>query len=162
MSSQKMRQRGRRGVVLSVEALMAATLLFAVLLLLNNLTAPISPPKGQMLENYAQSVLQMGAENNSWVRAVEVSMPSDKRNDLGARQLIDSLPPSVCAQAEVYYGGNQMAFPNWSYVRSGCALRTDTPMAQRIGMVYARPPLAPATRAYDYYWVKVKTYPKEG
>ena len=162
MSGRMRGQKGKQGVVLSVEALMASMLLFATLLLLSAITEPIRAPADRSLENYAQSVLQIGAENNSWVHAVEVSMPSEQRNDTGARQLIESLPPSVCAQAEVYYGGNQMAFPNWSYVRSGCSLGTDTPIAQRIGMVYARPPVAPATRSYDYYWVKIKTYPKEG
>lgn len=152
----------RKGVVLSVEALMAAMLLFSVLLLLSIMTEPIRAPTNTMLEDYAQSVLQIGAESNSWTSAVEVSLPSNARNDSSARALIESLPSSVCAQAEVYYGGNQLTDVNWSYVRSGCFLRTDTPVVQRMGMVYARPPIAPATRAYDYYWVKIKTYPREG
>jgi hypothetical protein len=133
-----------------------------VLLLLSTLTGPIRAPKQAVLERYAQNLLQTGAENASWNRAVEVSVASAQRNDSGARALVESLPPSVCAQVEVYYGGNQLGSANWSYVRSGCGLRTDTPIVQRIGMIYARPPAAPATRSYDYYWVKVKTYPREG
>lgn len=152
----------QKGVILSLEALMAAMLLFATLLLLSSLVGPINPPKSTLLDDYAQSVLQIGAENNSWVRAVEVSVQNEKRNDSAARSLIESLPSSICAQAEIYYGGNQLSAPNWTYVRTGCFLRTDTPVSQRIAMVYARPPAAGASRAYNYYWVKVKIYPKEG
>ena len=155
MSARPAPQTRRRGVVFSVEALMAAMLLFAVLLLLGSMTAPIHAPTQPLLEEYAQNLLQIGAENGTWLKTSDAARPNERRDDSDARALVESLPPSICAQVEVFQGGNQLARANWSYVRAGCSLGTDTPVAQRIGMINSRAP-------YYYYWVRIKTYPREG
>ena len=150
-----------RGVVFSVEALMAAMLLFAVLLLLSSLTGPIRAPKQALLEGYAQNILQIGAENGTWIKTSDATLGNDLRDDSDARALIESLPPSICAQVEVFYL-DSLNQASWSYVRSGCGLRTDTPVAQRMGMIYSRSLFRVSPQPNDHYWVRVKTYPREG
>lgn len=140
-----------RGVVLSVEALLAALLLFGILLLVGTLLQPINPPASPLLEDYAQSLLQAGAETGAWLGPA--GNPPD---DSAARALIEALPPALCAQAELYENTTDPASLRWSYVRSGCGLAADTPVEQRWGPVVWR-----ANSSYSVpYWVRVLAYPK--
>lgn len=148
----------RRGFVLSVEALMAAMLLFSTLLLASALLQPVRAPAGPHLERWAQGLLRLGAENNTWMRAGDFA--SAGRNDTDARALVESLPAGVCAQVETYNGLLQPARLTWSYTRRACAKRADTPAVSRVGMIWTDAP--DASRPYDQYWVRVITYAREG
>jgi hypothetical protein len=140
-----------RGVVLSVEALLAALLLFGILLLAGTLLQPIRPPPSPLLEDYAQDLLQAGAETGAWLGPA-----GNSPNDSAARALIEALPPALCAQAELYANNTSSASMRWAYVRSGCGLAADTPLEQRWGLVVWR-----ANSSYSIpYWVRVRAYPK--
>ena len=141
----------RRGVVLSVEALLAALLLFGILLLAGTLLQPIRPPPGTLLEDYAQGLLQAGAETGAWLGPA-----AGTPNDSAARALVDGMPPALCAQVELYANTTSSASMRWSYVRPGCGLAADTPVEQRWGLVVWR-----ANSSYSIpYWVRVRAYPK--
>ncbi len=142
-----------RGVVLSVEALLAALLLFGILLLAGTLLQPIRPSPSPILEDYAQDLLQAGAETGAWLGPA-----GNPANDSAARALVDGLPPALCAQAELYRNTTQAASLRWAYVRPGCGLAADTPVEQRWGPLVWR-----ANGSYSIpYWVRVRAYPRGG
>ncbi len=142
----------RRGVVLSIEALLAALLLFTALLLASALAGMSGDIHLPLLRQYAQDIASVGLQNGQWIRAAAGA------NDSSARNLIESLPAGLCVQVEVYANTPAPASLAWSYTRSRCAASVDTVFAQAwVGDVYRQ-----NHTDYSYYLVRVRTYARDG
>jgi hypothetical protein len=140
-----------RGIVLSVEALLAAILLFEILLLAQALLNQITPPYSSQLEDYVQGLVEVGVHTGSWLGPLyEIA------NDTSAKNLIDSLPPALCAQAELYENATNLSSLRWSYVRSGCSIGPDSKIEQRWAPLVFR---ANSTNS-TLYWARVLVYPR--
>ncbi len=141
----------KRGVVLSVEALLAALLLFTALLMASGLAAMSGDAHLPLLRQYAHDLAAAGAQNGAWLGWAA-------SNDTAARALMEGLPAAICAQAEVYSVNPGNGTPVWSYTRSGCNQTIDTAWAQTwVAQVWR----ANSTN-YSYEWVRVRTYAREG
>lgn len=142
----------RRGVVLSVEALLAALLLFTAMLLASTLASMAGQTSLPLLRQYAQDTAAAGMRNGAWLG------PAASSNDAAARALIDALPAGLCAQVESYAGGTGASSLGWSYVRGKCNQTIDTPLAQAwVAQVYRG-----NSTNYSFGWVRVRTMPREG
>ncbi len=142
----------KRGVVLSVEALLAALLLFTALLLASTLAAMSGGASLPLLRQYAHDVAAAGVHNGAWLGPVASS------NDAAARSLIDNLPAGLCVQAEVYAANAGTGTPIWSYARGGCNRTADTALAQ----AWAAQIYRGNSTNYSFEWVRVRAYPREG
>ena len=146
------KNQARRGVVLSVEALLAALLLFTALMLASTLAAMSGDTHLPLLRGYAQDLAASGAQSGAWLG------PDTTSNDTAARALIDNLPAGLCAQADVYAGAPLAGAPVWSYVRGRCNQTADTALAQ----AWAAQVYRGNSTYYSFEWVRVRTYPREG
>ena len=138
--------------MLSVEAMLAALLLFTGLLLASTLAAMSGDTHLPLLRQYAQDITAAGVHSGAWLG------PAASSDDTQARALIDSLPAGLCAQAEVYAGDAPTGAPVWAYARGGCN--------QTIGTAWAQSWAAQVYRGnstdYSFEWVRVRAYPREG
>ncbi len=145
--------RNKRGVVLSVEALLAAMLVFAFVMLSSTLTSAVREPYISPLGSYAQDILNAGARSGVWLAPLPPTL-----NDSTTRAFIESLPPSLCAQVEMRINDTTPQNLRYMYVRANCTLSAQMPIDQRWGMVMQRTDASNITP----YWVLVRVYPKEG
>ena len=149
----KKNQNPPRGVVLSVEALLAALLLFSTLLLTSTLAGMSGDIHLPLLRQYAQDLATAGLQNGEWLGPI-----SSTPNDSAARTLIENLPAGLCVQVDIFANNAAPSSLAWSYARSRCNTSVDTAYAQQlVGEVYRQ-----NYTNYSFYLVRVRTYPREG
>ncbi|MDE1798241.1 MAG: hypothetical protein KGH63_02450 [Candidatus Micrarchaeota archaeon] len=138
-----------------MEVLLASLLLFGALLVaaslitLGNDQVTALP----LLRFYATDTLAQGGDLGAWTEPV---LPSGSDNR--TRALVPNLPPGVCAQVEVYANQTLASDLEYSYVNSSCNRTVDLPVQSfwRANVVWKN------SSAYDFYWVRVKSYPSGG
>ncbi len=145
----------RKGIILSVEVMLAALLLFGAFLVASNLAGISARPPSALplLRFYAADTLAQGSENGAWSSPVQPS-----GNDTATRALLDNLPAGVCAQVAIYANSSLSSNLRYSYVPSGCNLTIDLPVqsSYRSLVVWRN------SSAYDFYWVRLSAYPRGG
>lgn len=145
----------RRGLVLSVEALLATLILFGSILIAAQLSASPTPPPSALplLRDYAQDTLARGVASGAFLQPV-----SDAPTDNDTRTLISNLPSGVCVQVEVYNGSVAPANLNYSYTPPDCNLTISTPQA----IAWRAAAYWHSSSSYDIYWIMARAYPRGG
>ncbi|VVB56892.1 Uncharacterised protein [uncultured archaeon] len=145
--------KSRSGVVFSVEALLAALVAFAFILLATSITQGVRPAVPSPLGGHAQDLLAAGSLAGVWTDPLP-----PVSNDARAVAFIESLPAGWCAQAELYANNTSVRALQWMYVRSNCSRTLDMPMEQRWGALVARN----GPNSVSYGWIRLQVYPRGG
>lgn len=141
-----------KGVVLTVEALLAAFFLFGTFLVASTLdiyteSRSTSIP---MLKEYSKDILLAGAQNNTWLEPVR------NGTDNYTRALVNSLPTSLCMQVEVYSANRNPGSLVYTYIQQNCTFGDDSEAGHYwIMSVNRTVPESPG-----YYWVHGIVFPR--
>lgn len=143
----------KKGVIISVEAMLAALLLFGSFLIAASLaTASDEQPSGlPLLRLYTLDVSRLGADSGAWGTVLSDSLADDSK----ISALASHLPPSVCLQLEIYHNTTRSSDLAYSYVNSSCNRTVDTPQYQWWRALVRRG----NSSSNEFYWVKTMTYP---
>gem|GEM_PF-5725238 len=112
MEKPKACAREKHGIAFSVEAMLAAMVLFVMILFSASLSSSISKPfRGvDQVAYVADGIADAGAKGGAWLYAGQPS-PDDSQ----ARALVQMAPPSVCVKAEIFNGTVSQATLLWAY-----------------------------------------------
>lgn len=154
----------RRGLVLSIEVLLATLLLFGFLVIISNLVAlQEQRPSGlPLLRYYAQDTVRAGLAQGAW-RAI-----LSDANDSAARALVDALPPGVCVRVSLYNETPAPARLAYSYTPLRCRIGVDTPRYLHRELLVVPPPrdasnpLSAHNPQPAHYYVESLAYPAGG
>ena len=140
-----------RGIILTIESLLAALFLFGSLVIIANLSATAEsakPTSIYILRNYASDALEAGVHNGAWEEFLA------SKQDGKIRGMIGGLPPAVCMQAEIYADGRNAQNLTYAYVPPNCS--------KGIGSEEAQGWLAIAnftnSSNYTFWWVRTRAY----
>ncbi|MFH1306845.1 MAG: hypothetical protein ABIH83_04305 [Candidatus Micrarchaeota archaeon] len=150
----------KKGIIMSVEALLAALVLFGMFLIMSTLISLQHDYQKYypLLHSYSQDILLTGQKSGAFLQVIETE------NDSLIRNMADSLPPSVCAQIEIYGNvtgppyGNATTPTNmyYSYTSQNCTADYLTPKA----VSYRTFALHRNSTLNSYYWIKAISYPR--
>lgn len=143
------------GIAFSIEAMLAAMMLFAMLVFSASLASSVAKPFQvvDQLSVAASGIAEAGAKNGAWLSA-----PPPSANDSAARALVGMLPPSICGSAEIYSGTVSPDALLWSYSQANCTFADDYPRE-----ISVRPVVKRYNSSYMELWiVRVATRPSSG
>ncbi|MFA5108662.1 MAG: hypothetical protein WC492_03975 [Candidatus Micrarchaeia archaeon] len=139
-----------KGVLLSIEALFAAGILFAMLITISNLSAMPKDysSQSQTLRDYAQGIL-LSTFSDGTLQQAAFSSSSSR-----LRQSLNSLPPELCVQINIYNSTPLKNSLNFTYIAQNCTLLG----TQQSGVSYI--PLIQRVNSSNqkFYWAEATAY----
>jgi hypothetical protein len=106
-----------KGVAFSLEAMLSALVLFAIMLFGATMSRELSKPftNFSQLRETSIGMAQMGANSGAWLLALPPT-----NDDSHARTLLSALPPSICARVEIFNGTTDPGNLLWAYAGANC------------------------------------------
>lgn len=146
----------KSGFGFSIEAMLAAFVLFAILLFSANFNTISSEPYKitDPLKSSAEDLASIGVKSGAWAETVGPYSRDDSR----ARALLDSLPPGLCAKAEIFHDTMDISNLSYSYAPANCTGRMDDSRAQAFRPFVVRT----NSTLQSFYIAKVASWPRSG
>jgi len=145
-----------RGFGFSIEAMLAAFVLFAILMFSANFNVISSEPYGisDPLKTSSEDIAAIGVKSGAWSDA----MGPFSKNDARARELFDTLPQGICARVEIYHDTMGISNLSYSYASANCSGRIDDRRAQSFRPFVVRT----NSSVQAFYIAKVTAWPRAG
>jgi hypothetical protein len=140
----------RLGVIISVESLLAALLLFGILLIVVKLSNLDSSDNSEIkiLRLKAQQVHLMLANTGAYDQVLL------NQNDSTLRQTIAQLPAGLCTQIEIFDNSISAENLNYSHLSANCTMYQYTPISTSMTMHLVRQ----NSSSYTYHPIRVSIY----
>ncbi|MFH0927524.1 MAG: hypothetical protein V1822_02995 [Candidatus Micrarchaeota archaeon] len=143
----------KKAFIFSIEALLAAVLLFGIFLLISDINGvpKTNSGTGKILATYSEGLANSLDSSGALDRFFRYSDDSQIKN------LIGYMPPSTCAKIEIYSDSPSIENLIYSYTPSECTMLWDTPAGLSI-YSYANRTDSTTT---GFYWIKAYVYARQ-
>jgi Flp pilus assembly protein TadG len=142
-----------RGFVFSIEALLGATVLFLVFLLISDIDqiSTETTQSDKILDSFADATLSALEKTN----AIEIFMKNS--DDLKIKNISESMPASICTQIEIYNNSQTPTNLIYTYTAQNCELSWDTIVKTRYSTYLNRT----NKTNVDIFWIKAIHYARK-
>ncbi len=142
-----------KGFIFSIEALLGATVLFLVFLLISDIDQiPTKTTQSdRILDDYADATLSALEKTN----AIEIFMKNS--NDSKIRNISESIPASICTQIEIYNNSQTPTNLIYTYSAQNCEFSWDTIVKTRYSTYLNRT----NKTEVNIFWIKAIHYARK-